>query len=142
MPYTSNAVASQGFTLAVQTASGPAVFTDVKEVKSFSGFDGQRSEIDVTHLQSPAKEKRLGLKDYGTVTFDVNFVSEDPGQIALRALLDEDEPTNFKCTYSDGSTDEFSGLVRQIPKNGSVDGVIESSFAITITGDVEFTAAP
>jgi len=50
----------------------PVAYTRVSNVKSFNGFDGASSEIDVTNLDSTAKEVRLGLQDFGKLSFDIN----------------------------------------------------------------------
>ncbi|MFP3548920.1 hypothetical protein SB748_36635, partial [Rhizobium sp. SIMBA_035] len=67
-------------------ASGAAepTWTKVKNVKSYSGFDGSATEIDVTDLDSEAKEKRLGLMDNGSFSIDVNVNMSDPGQAAMK----------------------------------------------------------
>jgi hypothetical protein len=57
----------------------------VKEMITFTGFDGEASDIDVTSLDSTAKEFKEGLPDNGNFKADFNYVAADPGQIAMRA---------------------------------------------------------
>ena len=57
------------------TAAGTATsvsFTAIANVKSFSGFDGSASEIDVTNLDSTAKEFKLGLVDSGSLSMEID----------------------------------------------------------------------
>src|SRR5574340_1182536 len=48
---------SSGFAAAGTSGTAvPKTWTAVNNVKTYSGFDGQKSEIDVSNLQSAAKE--------------------------------------------------------------------------------------
>lgn len=138
----SDALESQGFKLEIETNSVGPVLTEVKEIVSFTGLDGQASEIDVTHMQSAAKEFRMGLQDFGTFQLETNYLPEDPGQVAMRAAKASRLLKNFTATLSDGSTIEFSGFVLAAPVSGGVDSKIDGSFTIRISGDVTFTDAP
>lgn len=132
----SDAIETQGFELEIGNNASPPVYTEVKEIKSFTAFDGSAAEIDVTHLKSTAKEFRMGLQDFGTASFDINYLPEDPGQMAARAAKASRALTPFRMTFSDGSTAEFSGYVTNSPRSGGVDNVVESSINIRISGDV------
>ncbi|TGP12920.1 phage tail tube protein, partial [Mesorhizobium sp. M2D.F.Ca.ET.233.01.1.1] len=92
--------------------------TKTKKVKSYSGFDGSASEIDVTDLDSTAKEKRLGLIDNGSFSIDVNVDMTDPGQIALKAAQKASSLQSFKLEYPDGTADTFDGFVKSFPIAG------------------------
>lgn len=140
----SNAIETQGFKLeiAADPAASPLVYTEIKEIKNFSAFDGQSAEIPVTHLQSVAKEFRMGLQDFGNYQVDINHLSADPGQILARAAKASRVLQQFKATYSDASYDTFTAFVVSAPKSGGVDAVVEGSFALRISGNVTFTPAP
>lgn len=135
----SNAIVTQGFKLEVSTAGiSPLVYTEVKEVVSFNGFDGQASEIDTTHLQSTAKEFLMGLQDFGTFGFDVNHLPTDAGQQILRVAKGDLDKRTFKATFSDLSTAVFDAFVLSNPLSGGVDAKVDGSFALRITGNVVF----
>lgn len=136
----SDAVESQGFKLEIGDGDSPEQMVEVKEIKSFNGLDGQASVIDVTHMRSVAKEKRMGLQDFGQFQGDVNYLPDDPGQLLLRAAKASRAIKNFKGTLADGSTFEFTAFVLSSPISGGVDAVIEGSFALEISGDVTGTA--
>lgn len=140
----SDAAETQGFKLeiAVNPLASPLVYTEVKEITGFQGFGGQASEIDTTHLQSPAKESIMGLQDFGTFDIDTNYLSNDPGQKLMRAAKAARTKQHFLATYSNGSTDEFDGFVLSGPKSGGVDAKIDGSFSIRVTGEPVFTDAP
>lgn len=133
-----DAIESQGFLFQIGNEDSPLTYTQVKGVNSFNGFDGQAAEIDVTTLQSTAKEYLMGLQDFGSFSIETNFLSADSGQDKMRAAKDSREVQDFKITFSDASIATFQGYVTSAPVSGAVDGKVDGSFAIRITGDVTF----
>jgi hypothetical protein len=133
-----NAIETQGFKLYIGNDDSPNGYVEVKEITNFSGFDGQAAEIDVTHLQSTAKEFLMGLQDFGSFNIDVNYLPLDSGQVNMRAAKVSRARKGFLAQFSDGSTAEFSGYVLSNPVSGGVDSKVDGSFAIRITGSVTF----
>lgn len=116
----------------------PVAYTQIKEAKSFKGFDGEASEIDVTSLDSTAKEFLAGLRDYGGIDFEMNWLPDDTGQVALRAAAAAGTTKNWKLTLVSGTNDvaSFAGFVKSVPISGGVDAAVTGSFRIRITGVV------
>jgi len=114
----------------------PVAHTVIAEVKTFSGFDGQASEIDVTHLLSTAKEFRLGLVDEGGFSFEMNQINTDPGQTALRASKNAGTIRSYVLTLPNAETATFTAFAKGLPTAGGVDGVVTSSVALRISGSV------
>lgn len=137
----SNALPTQGFKFEIGDNASPVDFTEIGEVTSFQGLDGQAAEIDVTHLQSTAKEYIMGLQDFGNFQIDVNYLPDDVGQQALRAAKATRVKHDFKATLSDNTTIEFQGYVLSNPISGGVDAKVDGSFQIRVTGDVVVTPA-
>lgn len=135
----SNAIETQGFLFEIGSTSSPGEFVAVGEVQSFTGLDGEAAEIDVTHLQSTAKEYLMGLQDFGNWSLDVNFLPDDAGQILLRAAKASRDIQSFRATLSDGTILTFSGFVKSNPISGGVDAKVDGSFNIRISGNVVFT---
>jgi hypothetical protein len=135
----SNAIETQGFALAIGNGDSPLTYTDVGEVTNFSGFDGQAAEIDVTHLQSTAKEFLMGLQDFGNFNVDTNYLNGDAGQVLMRAAKTSRAIQDFRLTFSDNSTATFQGYVLSAPVSGGVDNKVDGSFNIRITGPVTFS---
>jgi hypothetical protein len=128
-------VSAQGSKFYIDTAADGAAqptWTKTKNVKSYSGFDGSASEIDVTDLDSTAKEKRLGLIDNGSFSIDVNVDMTDPGQIALKAAQKASSLQSFKLEYPDGTADTFDGFVYPVP-NGAATSALPSWAARRVT---------
>lgn len=115
--------------------------TQIKEVKSFSGFDGQASEIDVTTLDSKAKEKRMGLQDFGGFSMDINVSFTDPGQLALQAAKAARAVKTFEIVFNDETTATFEAAVKSFTTEGAVDGVLSGKAELMITGEVIFSTA-
>jgi hypothetical protein len=117
------------------TATGAAY--KVGNFKSWSGLDGQGSDIDVTDLDSVAKEYRMGLMDFGQITLNVQVKDDDDGQMALRGSQAASGPAStVVLTFKNGKTRTFKAYCKQAPEQGGVDAVIEGSFACKITGTV------
>lgn len=137
---TSTAVSAQGSRLEIGTQTDKGVaWTRIKNVKSFSGFDGQAAEIDVTDLDSTAKEFRTGLQDHGNFQFDINVNRTDPGQLAVEAARKSGAVTPFRLTLPDKQAATFDALVKSTPLQGSVDAVLTGSVTLRITGDVKWS---
>jgi hypothetical protein len=134
----SSAIETQGTVIAIDTGSGTPTWTPIKEVVSFTGFDGSAAEIDVTSLESTAKEFLMGLQDFGSFTMECNYLPADTGQSALRTAKAARTKEDFKVTFSDASTASFSGYVLSAGVSGGVDSKMDTSFAIRITGNVTF----
>lgn len=131
-----NAIKSQEFEFAIGNEDSPLTYTTVSEVVSFSGLDGQASEIDVTHLQSTAKEFLMGLQDFGNFSLECNFLPDDSGQDKMRAAQASAELQDFKATLSDATVITFQGFVLQSTIAGGVDAKVDTSFNIRISGAV------
>lgn len=157
----SSAVSSQGTRFFIQDGTAdldpasatdfPAVgvlgaavagFLETQEHRSYSGFDGQASEIDVTTLVSTAREKRLGLQDFGSFSVDLNIVDTEPFQVEAAEAKAAGSMRWFRLVYANGAERRFQGYVRSISESGSVDAVAQGTMGITINGDVISVAAP
>lgn len=119
----------------------PVTFTKIEEVGTFSGFDGQASEIDVTDLDSTAKEIKLGLIDNGGFSFTVNTLMSDPGQTAVRSSRDTGISRQYRLTLPAGTPHiaTFTAFAKQIPVTGGVDAKVQSNIALRISGAVAWS---
>ncbi|KVD52454.1 phage tail tube protein [Burkholderia ubonensis] len=135
----STAINAQGSRFYINTGKATdakPTWTKVNNVKSFSGFDGTANEIDVTDLDSKAKEKQPGLMDNGSFSLDVNRNLKGAGQAAMLAAQKSQATTDFQLVYPDGTADQFRAFVKSFPINGGVDAVMTSTIALTVTGEV------
>ena len=127
------AVNSQGTTVTIDA-------TAIGNVVSYTGFDGESTEIDTTTLSSTAKEFEIGLEDFGTFQMELLADQTDTGQAALRTAKTARSTDTYVVTFSDDWTATFSGLVKSFTSTGGVDDVDKSSASIRITGTVVFAA--
>jgi hypothetical protein len=128
----STAIDTQGATLTVDA-------TPVGNLKSFSGFDAEASEIDVTNLSSQAKEKRAGLQDFGSFQLEWHPNKADTGQAAMQALQGTGALGSFVLTLPNTDTITFSAVVKNAYRmSGGVDAVIEGGAVLAVDGLPEF----
>lgn len=128
----STAISAQGSTLSIAG-------TDIENVYSFSGLDGEAGEVDITNLSSVAKEFLLGLQDFGSFSgeYHPDWTGTASGQEALRTAQGSASPAAFVLTTRDGATATFSALVKNATStSGGVDAALTGSFSLKITGDV------
>lgn len=116
--------------------AGLVQFIETCQHKSYSGFDGQASEIDTTTLCSTAKEKALGLQDFGGMSADIHYVEDDAFQVEAKVAKRAALPRWFKLVKKNNYVKIFEGYVRSISDSGAVDGTNTGTMAVTITGEV------
>lgn len=116
----------------------PATWTQVKNLKSFSGFDGSASELDKTNLDSTAKEIGMGLIDNGNFTVEIDVDRADAGQAALRSAQVAGAIKTFKLTLPNSKTATFTGYVKKFSEQGGVDAIVKGSVDLRISGAVTF----
>jgi len=92
------AILAQGTTFSTDAVGGstPKVIDGVRSVSGVGS--GKAAEIDTTSLASTAKEFRMGLQDFGTVTLNVNWNLDDVGQKALYDAMDAQLAQKFIMT--------------------------------------------
>jgi predicted secreted protein len=138
----STAKTAQGTTIAIDTGTGTPTWTDIVNVSDISGFDGKAAEIDTTDLSSVAKERVLGLQDWGTLTLTAFINLSEASHSALLAAKKAGTQKSFKVTLSDASTITFSAFVAAFPIAAKVDAVYSGAIALTITGDITVVVGP
>jgi len=122
---------------ATTVVAGSDTFDEVGEVKTRGGPSGSASVIDVSHLRSTRREKRMGLPDEGQMNLSFNRIFGDVGQESMRTARSNRTLRNFKVTYSDGTVGSFTAFVLEFSTAGAVDGVEEGSATLEISGAYE-----
>jgi hypothetical protein len=134
------ALKSQGVGIFLSDKASPEVYTEIPDVMSISGPDGSASEIDVTCLDSTAKEWLMGLPDEGTVSLELIWGGEtgNTQQVALRTARANQSVENFqiKLTDSPQSVYAFQGYVTGWSLSAGVDDAVKCNVTIRITGAV------
>jgi len=123
-------------------------FTTIGEVTSFSSPTVTVDEIDVTNMDSTAKEFiSSGLADGGEITLEMNFVGSDAQQQGLRTDAYAGTTRNFKFVMNDHATTKttvtFAAFVKMVdgPK-GAVAEAYKTSVTLKVTGQPTWNYAP
>jgi hypothetical protein len=118
----------------------PLDWIEIGEIVSHDGPGGSAAVYETTHLQSTAKEKKVGLLDEGPITLAINWCLEtNLGQQAASDARKARTEKNFKLTFSDLSTASFKGYVLGLSVSGAVDDKVSGSITIEITGAVTWS---
>lgn len=107
----------------------PQTMTSIGEVTGMSLFDGKAAIIDATHLQSTAKEKKMGLPDFGGGKFSLNRIA-DTGQSKLKALKAAQTSGVFGITAPDGTIAAFNAFVMSFTCDISGDSIYTGEAAL------------
>lgn len=131
----STAISAQGSTVMIDDSTVGTPDVEIKNISSFSGFDGEASEIDITNLSSDAKEYAVGLQDFGGFSMEIHPDFDDEGQNVLRNAGNATK--TFKITLPNSKVLTFKGLVKNANSlNGGVDAVLTGTVSIKVTGQV------
>jgi len=133
------AIFAQGTKLQMDSGGGLATIVDVK---SITGPTLTRDIIDVTSHSSSSgfREFINGLKDGGTVTFDINF---DPVEAthknAAGGLLESyvsGDVESWKIIFPDPALTEwtFSGVIQDFQTSMGIDDALSASVTVKVTG--------
>lgn len=136
-----NAVVSKGTQFKRGDGASNEVFTKLSEVNSVSLPNLTRPTIDVTDLDSLAREYVAALRTSGEVTVGMNFTRNT--YIATYNDYKSDTARNYQIVLPDTSntTIEFTGYVSGI--SGAAPGPDEKvsvEVTYTITGDITITS--
>ena len=134
----SNAILSQDTVIAVSQDESPPSFSDIPEVRTIGGPDGSAPTIDVTDLDSTAREYKLGLKDEGSFQLGIMYIPQNAVHQTLRDAWSDRTALRFRLTFTDATTTvwEFTGYVTGLAGNIGVDTVVEATVGIKITGAI------
>ena len=118
-------------------------YLQVGYIRSFNGPSGNANVIDITHLGSTAKEKLIGLRDEGQLSFDVLFEAADTTVLHQALMRDRAARTlrRFDMKFTDGGSSvgdmpsgvTFRGYVSGFSITGSVDNAITGNVTVEIT---------
>jgi hypothetical protein len=119
------------------TASTDA-FSKIAEVVDIDPPAGESAEVDVTHLESLAREFKLGLRDNGQTTLTMNLI---PGSVQQEAIEDDQDSGTiryYKIVFRDGVNGRaFKAGVKQFKVAAiAVDGALRATVVFRNSGAV------
>lgn len=127
-----------GKTITIGTATAtPSTWTAITEIKGIKPSGASASKIDVTDLNSTAKEYRSGLIDNGTFSLDINILESDPGQEAVLEAFKASTVNSYKIV-TPAKTRTFDATCLKFPTipDANVDGVQTGTAEFQISGAV------
>jgi hypothetical protein len=125
---------AQGATFTIQNGGGSP--QTVGGIVSFSGFDGEASDIDITTLASTAKEFRQGLQDFGAFSIELQRDPSDAGQTEMLTAKAAQATRVCVLTLASGDVATFSAYVKSLSSAGGVDATVTGSANMKVTGAV------
>lgn len=132
------AIESQGVKLYVSDGGSPSSFSAVGNVTGIKGPGGSASVIDVTNLDSLAKEKLMGLPDEGQITVDLNYDPDNAQHIQLRNARRTRTRLEFKIQLTDSTNTNlvFYAYVMGFSMDIGVDKQVTISVTLEVDGAV------
>lgn len=133
---------SQGIISYITTSTAASTDTKIGEVTGFNGPSQSVNIIDVTHLESTAKEKLVGLYDGGQFTINVNMLVTDDGQTKCREMLTGRTLGSILIQLSTAATTQkfvAEGYVTGLTMTGAVDNKLAGDITFEISGGVSWS---
>jgi len=116
------------------TVYGSATFVKIGEVTSVGAPSGEAADIDVTHLESAAKEYLVGLPDEGSIEFAMNAIEGDPGHEEVIDAKDTQNRRWLKIIWSSGSVWYIKALAKKYTWAAGVDNKIDAASSFRTSG--------
>lgn len=131
---------TQGAKIEVSGSASPSIFTKIVNVTSIEESGVSRDQIEITNLDSTAKEYAPGLPDFGTRTIQFNYDSEEATHQTLDGLgtAGTGETRDWRITESGGGSPgtrtQFKGFVQSLQKSRAINNVVKATAVIKCTG--------
>ena len=121
--------------MGAEATATPTIWVKVGTITNFS-MNPTASERDRTTLKDKERVWKRGIRDGGSMTFNLLWDNEDTGLDAVKTAYEDDsENLAFRITFSDGEAITLqNGYVLDYSISGEVDA--DATGAITIRGTV------
>ena len=124
-------------------------YTSIGCVTNYSLDGAGRTEIDVTCNDSTSKEYMFGLRDFGSLSLDINYDPDGAGLAIAEASYASDDNYHFRLVYANqitpttgsGTIKDFEGAVMNISDSGAIDDKISGTIEVKVSGDITKTSA-
>lgn len=94
------AILGKNATLQLGSGASPQVYTTIAEVMRVGPIGSTNPEVDVTNLDSTAREYIAGLADGLNVEFECNFVVNNTQQQSLRTSQEAGSTVHLKLVWN------------------------------------------
>ena len=137
-----SAVLGSGATLRLGSGASPQVYTTIAEVVRCGPIGSTNPEVDVTNLDSTAKEYIAGLADGNTVDFDVNWLVGNTEQTSLRTSQAAGSTVNLTMVWqtSPNTIAQFDLVLLQFEMGETTpEQQVTASISGRITGSIAWS---
>ena len=141
----SPAISAFGTLLQVGDGAVSESFTTIAELRSLKGPSIKADVIDVTthNTATPFKRFISGLLDGGDVTFDINFIPQDPTHSYSAGLLADmlnRTRRNFQIVFPDAGTPTWliPGIITGFDMTSGPTDVLKASITVKVAGPPTF----
>ena len=128
-------ILSKGITLSYKKDTQFVVIPDLQEVPDLGG---SAEKVDVTTLADGNYKYINGIKDFGDLAF--KFLYSNSGEAShyrvCRGLEDAGKVVEWKVSFPDGTSFEFSGEPSTTIDGQSVNSAITFTLNITLNSDI------
>ncbi len=133
------ALKTQGAGIFAGDNASPQVMSVIPGVRSISGPDGSAAEIDVTSLDSAAKEFLIGLADEGSVSLEILWdetANTNHAQLRTDRLAGDVRYYQIRLSDSPQTTYSFQAFVTGWSLGNAIDDATIANVTLRITGAV------
>ena len=122
--------------------TSPESFTTIAEVGSITGPSQSNDFLDVTSMDSTAREFVAGLADPGEISFSTNYIPTNTTHKAVLTDFKDKSIDNYKLVFNDNATEGdksnwiFAAAVTQAEVTAPVDGVYQLAVTLKVTGSI------
>jgi hypothetical protein len=127
-----------GTSFARGDGASPEVFTTIGDVISISGPSITKDEIEVTALDSTAKEFIGALDDPGDVTLELNWNPQDTEHVNLRTDAEGNTKRNYRIVWNDISSTQatVNAEVMEFSINTEANDAVKASVRLKLNGAI------
>ncbi len=129
-------------TLGLGSGASPQVYTTIAEVLRVGPIGSTNPEVDVTNLDSTAKEYIAGLADGNNVQFDMNWVQGNTEQQSLRTSVAAGSTVNLRMAWqtSPNTIAQFDFVLLTFEMGETTpEGQVSASVSGRISGSIVWT---
>lgn len=141
MAYTgSQAISAHGAQLLLGTGTAPYTYTLISEVGAITGPAFTATVIDVTNMESAGwKESIAGMRTGGQLSFEINWIPEDPTHSYATGLLHYfadglTTPLQLVIPTASPVTWDFMAIIKTFTPDFPLDGKLAVKIDCEITG--------
>lgn len=129
---------TKGITLSYKKSE---TYEVIHNLQSVPAFGGAAEKVDVTTLEDGNYKYINGIKDFGDMAFGFLYdnTAETSNYRICRGLEEAGKVVDWKVSFPDGTSFEFSGEASTTIEEGSVNAAVTFTLNITLNSDITVT---